>query len=333
MHNSNHSSFNKLLLILSLLFAIYSSENNLSAQDFSGANWAEKLGFPKGKKVIIFHADDIGMCDEANKAAFNYLQNNEINSAAIMVPCPNADEAISWAIENDDKDVGLHLTLTSEWKTYRWGTVANKKLVPGLLDSLGKMYRSVEEVVMNASAKEIETEIRAQIDYSISKGMKPDHIDTHMGTLYGSPDYVKVFFKVAEEYRIPANAIDLSKEAVAQHFKNAGYPINEEVINLVNEYKLPKLDFFSSVPNGNTYEEKRKNLFNHINELPAGLTEIIFHPSIETENLKSITNSWQQRVWESQLFSDPVVKQFLVDNDIILTNWKEIMKKYNSLSK
>lgn len=333
MHNSNHSKFNKLLLILSLLFAIYSSENNLSAQDFSGANWAEKLGFPKGKKVIIFHADDIGMCDEANKAAFNYLQNNEINSAAIMVPCPNADEAISWAIENDDKDVGLHLTLTSEWKTYRWGTVANKKLVPGLLDSLGKMYRSVEEVVMHASAKEIETEIRAQIDYSISKGMKPDHIDTHMGTLYGSPDYVKVFFKVAEEYRIPANAIDLSKEAVAQHFKNAGYPINEEVINLVNEYKLPKLDFFSSVPNGNTYEEKRKNLFNHINELPAGLTEIIFHPSIETENLKSITNSWQQRVWESQLFSDPVVKQFLVDNDIILTNWKEIMKKYNSLSK
>ncbi|MBK7979104.1 MAG: polysaccharide deacetylase family protein [Ignavibacteriae bacterium] len=333
MHNSNHSNFNKLLLILSLLFAIYSSENNLSAQDFSGANWAEKLGFPKGKKVIIFHADDIGMCDEANKAAFNYLQNNEINSAAIMVPCPNADEAISWAIENDDKDVGLHLTLTSEWKTYRWGTVANKKLVPGLLDSLGKMYRSVEEVVMHASAKEIETEIRAQIDYSISKGMKPDHIDTHMGTLYGSPDYVKVFFKVAEEYRIPANAIDLSKEAVAQHFKNAGYPINEEVINLVNEYKLPKLDFFSSVPNCNTYEEKRKNLFNHINELPAGLTEIIFHPSIETENLKSITNSWQQRVWESQLFSDPVVKQFLVDNDIILTNWKEIMKKYNSLSK
>ncbi|MBI1932300.1 MAG: polysaccharide deacetylase family protein [Ignavibacteriales bacterium] len=333
MHNSNHSKFNKLLLILSLLFAIYSSENNLSAQDFSGANWAEKLGFPKEKKVIIFHADDIGMCDEANKAAFNYLQNNEINSAAIMVPCPNADEAISWAIENDDKDVGLHLTLTSEWKTYRWGTVANKKLVPGLLDSLGKMYRSVEEVVMHASAKEIETEIRAQIDYSISKGMKPDHIDTHMGTLYGSPDYVKVFFKVAEEYRIPANAIDLSKEAVAQHFKNAGYPINEEVINLVNEYKLPKLDFFSSVPNGNTYEEKRKNLFNHINELPAGLTEIIFHPSIETDNLKNITNSWQQRVWESQLFSDPVVKQFLVDNDIILTNWKEIMKKYNSLSK
>ena len=57
------------------------------------------------------------------------------------------------------------------------------------------------------------------------------------------------------------------------------------------------------------------------------------NPNKDQENLKNITNSWQQRVWESQLFSDPVVKQFLVDNDIILTNWKEIMKKYNSLSK
>jgi predicted glycoside hydrolase/deacetylase ChbG (UPF0249 family) len=262
-----------------------------------------------------------------------YLTNKEIQSAAIMVPCPYAKDAIKWAAENPKFDVGLHLTLTSEWKTYRWGTVADPSKVPGLLDNEGKMFRSVEEVVQHASSDEVEIEIRAQIEKAISLGMKPDHIDTHMGTLYGSSEFVKVFFKVAEEYNIPANAIDLSNPVVAEHFKKAGYPIDDNVIETVNNYKLPKLDFFSSVPNGKTYEEKRQNFFNHIKELPNGLTELIFHPSVETENLKTITNSWQQRVWEAQLFSDPVVKKFFVDENIIFTNWQEIMSKYNEINK
>ncbi|MBK7106907.1 MAG: polysaccharide deacetylase family protein [Ignavibacteriae bacterium] len=336
MKNIFKFKIHKNNIVIIMLFTIFSllacsDSESLIAQELKGNNWAEKLGFPEGKKVLIFHADDVGMCEEANTAAIAYLEKSEIQSAAIMVPCPNANNAILWAANNRNKDIGLHLTLTSEWKTYRWGTVAESSLVPGLLDEENKMYRSVEEVVTNATPAEVEKEIRAQIDKAISLGMKPNHIDTHMGTLYGSAAFVNVFFRVAEEYNIPANAIDLSKAEVAEHFRSAGYPIDENVIQSVNEYKLPKLDFFSSVPNGNTYEEKRENFFNHIKELPAGLTEIIFHPSVESENLKSITNSWQQRVWEAELFSDPIVKQFFLDEGIVFTNWKEIMEKFNSL--
>ncbi|MCB9206343.1 MAG: polysaccharide deacetylase family protein [Ignavibacteriales bacterium] len=305
------------------------NENNL----LEGKNWAEKLGYPAGKKILIMHADDIGMCDEANISVYPYLEKQEIQSAAIMVPCQYAEDAIKWAVENPDYDLGLHLTLTSEWKTYRWGTIADPNTVPGLLDDESRMYRSVREVVENAKPDEVDKEIRAQIEKAISLGMKPYHIDTHMGTLYGSSEFVKVFFKVAEEYNIPANAIDLSNPVVAEHFKKAGYPIDDKVIETVNNYKLPKLDFFSSVPKGNTYEEKREYFLNHIKELPAGLIEIIFHPSIETENLKTITNSWQQRVWEAEIFSDPIVKQFFIDEGIVFTNWKEIMSKFNSLTK
>ncbi len=292
--------------------------------------WAEKLGFPEGKKIIMIHVDDAGMCDEANIATKNYFNKSEIQSAAIMVPCPSAGAAMQWAAQNPGVDVGLHLTLTSEWKTYRWGTVANKADVPGLLDPDSKMWHSVQQVVEHASAEEVEEEIRAQIDKAISVGMKPSHIDTHMGTLYGSPEYVKVFLKVAEEYGIPANAIDLSNPIVAEHFRKAGYPITDEVIETMANYSLPKLDFFTSVPNGDTYEEKRENFFQLVKSLPNGLTEIIFHPSVETENLKSITNSWQQRVWEAELFSDPVVKKFFEDEGIIFTNYKDIMKRFNS---
>ncbi len=182
---------------------------------------------------------------------------------------------------------------------------------------------------MHASAKEVETEIRAQIDRMIELGHRPTHIDTHMGTLYGSPEYAKVFLQTAVDYNIPANAIDLSDKEVADYYRAAGYPINDEMIKYLESYPLPKLDNFTSVPNGKTYEEKRGSFFTLVNSLKPGLTEIIFHPSILTENLKNITNSWQQRAWEAELFSDPEVKQFFADNDIIITTWTEIMKRFD----
>jgi predicted glycoside hydrolase/deacetylase ChbG (UPF0249 family) len=295
----------------------------------SQMTWAEKLGFPKGKKVIMLHADDIGMCPEANTAAINYLKTKKIQSAAIMMPCQYAPEMIEWAKKNPKEDIGLHLTLTSEWKTYRWGPVSKKETVPGLLDQDEKLWRDVPGVVTHASAGEVEREIRAQIEKSIQMGYRPDHIDTHMGTLYAHADYIKAFFKVAEEYNIPANVIDVSDPEVLEGFRKMGYPITDDVVKLFESYSLPKLDFFSSAPNGNTYEEKVENFKKLIQSLKPGLTEIIFHPSVETENLKTITNSWQQRVWEAKMFSDPQLTDFFKKEGIVFTNWNEIMKRYS----
>ena len=227
-------------------------------------------------------------------------------------------------------DIGVHLTLTSEWKKYRWGPVSPAEKVRGLIDNEGKMWHDVPEVLTHATALEIETEVRAQIEKVINAGFRPTHIDTHMGTLYGSTDYLKVFLKIALEYNIPANAIDLSDPVVADKFRGEGYPITEQVVEILNQYHLPKLDNFASVPWGSKYEEKRLNFFKLIDSLGPGLTEIIFHPSVETDNLKTITNSWQQRVWEASLFSDPEVKKYFSDNGIIITTWKEIMEKYRN---
>lgn len=289
---------------------------------------AEKLGFTAGKKILLFHMDDAGMCEEANEAARNYITSGDVVSAAIMMPCPSAEDMVRWGIQHPKADLGVHLTLTSEWKTYRWGTLANPSEVPGLLDPDGKMWHDVPQVVMYATPEEVQQEITAQIDKVLAMGLKPTHIDTHMGTLYGSVDFVRVFLKTAEKYGIPANAIDLSDEEVAKYYREAGYPITPEVINLIENYKLPRLDNFTSVPNGKTYEEKRENFLKLISSLKPGLTEIIFHPSVYTENLKTITGSWQQRVWEAELFSDPVVKEYFRKNDIQFTTWREIMERF-----
>lgn len=317
----------RLIYRLSFLCVIWLLSSNLMAQN-KHTN-AEKLGFPKGKKILLLHCDDAGMCEEANIAVQSYFLKGDIRSAAVMMPCPSAEEMVAWAVKHPAADIGAHLTLTSEWKNYRWGPITDAKKVPGLIDPDGKFWHEVPGVVMHASAKEVETEICAQIDRMIELGHRPTHIDTHMGTLYGSPEFAKVFLETAVKYNIPANAIDLSDKDVADYYRAAGYPINDEMIKYLENYPLPKLDNFTSVPNGKTYEEKRENFFALVNSLKPGLTEIIFHPSILTDNLKSITGSWQQRAWEAELFSDPVVKQFFDDNGIELTTWSAIMQRFS----
>jgi len=294
------------------------------------ANWAERLGYPEGKKVIMLHADDIGMSPEANIAAKEMLLAGDIQSAAAMPPCPNFEEIIAWAIAHPEIDLGLHLALTSEWKTWRWPSVSPAEEVPGLIDEEGMLWRSVEEVVAHASAEEVAIEIRAQIEKSLSLGYRPDHIDTHMGTLYGDPKYAIAYLTIAMEYGIPANAIDLSNPEVVQAFRQKGYPISDEVVDFMATYTLPKLDFFTSAPKADTYEEKKAAFKALISSLRPGLTEIIFHPSVDTEQLKTITGSWQQRVWEAEMFADPDMKKFFEEEGIIFTNWKEIMKRFNS---
>jgi chitin disaccharide deacetylase len=310
------------LIFLAALFFLFTCGNG-NAQK----TWGEKLGFPKDKKVLLLHADDLGMCPEANEAGKKMLANDEIQSGAIMVPCPSADEFIEWAKNNTNEDVGIHLTLTSEWKDYRWDTVAPTADVPGLIDSDGFMWRDVMSVVINATPEEVEKEICAQIDKAISAGVQPGHIDTHMGTLYGSVEFAKVYMKVAMKYNIPAMVIEFTGD-VLKRFRAQGYPITDDMVSFSSSYTLPKLDDFHAAPEKKTYEEKKQAFFELVKSLKPGITEIIFHPSIETDNLKSITNSWQQRVWESQMFRDPDVVQFFKDEGVLFTNWKDMMSRF-----
>ena len=95
---------------------------------------AEKLGYPKDAKLLIIHADDAGMCNAENMATEKAFDAGAISSTSLMVPCPWSDAFIAWAVKHPDVDVGIHLTLTSEWKTHRWGPVSDPALVPGLID-------------------------------------------------------------------------------------------------------------------------------------------------------------------------------------------------------
>lgn len=330
MHKSFFSRLLSYLLVAILFFGFTPPAGNSHPEE-ARITWAEKLGFPKGKKVIMLHADDFGMNTEANEATIDLLKNGHIQSAASMAPCPAYGPSIEWAKKNPKIDVGLHLTLTSEWSTYRWGPVSPANEVPSLIDPDGKLWKSVPQVVINGKKEEVAKEIRAQLEKTLAMGYRPDHMDTHMGTLYGSNDFTEAFFNLAEEFNIPANVIDFGNPKVEQEYKEMGYPITDRLKELVKNYSLPKLDYFTSVPKGSTYEEVCENFMNQVRNLEPGLTEIIFHPSAYSDELKTVTGSWQQRVWEYEMFSDPKIKKFFKDEGIIFTNWKDIMARHEKM--
>ena len=164
---------------------------------------AEKLGFTRNDKILIINNDDAGMCHAANKATVEGMENGLISSATIMTSCPWYNEIASYAAANPCKGFGVHLTLTSEWKNYRWGTVAPRNEVPGLYDGQGYMWKEVMEVYASSGPEEALIEGRAQLKKALDSGIPVTHIDSHMGTYQYSPDYMKVYIQLAKESNDP----------------------------------------------------------------------------------------------------------------------------------
>src|SRR5205823_8082114 len=131
---------------------------------------ADSLGFPADAKLLILHADDLGAAHSVNVASFDALDKGAISSASIMVPTPWITEVAAYARAHPDADLGLHLTLTSEWRTYRWGSVESKDKVPSLLDSAGAFPSDVPPVSTNAKLPEVEAELRAQVERALALG-------------------------------------------------------------------------------------------------------------------------------------------------------------------
>lgn len=112
----------------------------LAPSDASAATLQERLGHSKNAKLLIVHADDLGMAHSVNSASFRGLRTGLVNSASIMIPCPWLPEVVAFSQKHPQADLGLHLTLTSEWTSFRWGPVSPDDEVPTPLDGDGYLH-------------------------------------------------------------------------------------------------------------------------------------------------------------------------------------------------
>ena len=278
---------------------------------------AERLGYPADAKLLIVHADDLAVAHSVDSASFDALDKNAVASASVMVPCPWLTEVASYAKEHPDADLGLHLTLTSEWKAYRWGPVESKDKVPSLLDPAGYLWSESAPAARNIKPQEAEREIRAQIEHALAAGIHPTHLDTHMGTLLATPELFAVFVKVAHEYNLPFLAPKLPGEL-------------SKLLSLLSE-KDVVLDFVV-IANPSVHSGDWKDFYvNAIKSLKPGLTEMIVHLGHDDAELQAVMAdhpdygaAWRQRDYDVVTSAD--FRRVLQENNVILVKWKDVKK-------
>ena len=278
---------------------------------------AERLGYPADSKLLIVHADDLAVAHSEDAASFDALDKQAVTSASIMVPCPWLTEVADYAKAHPDADLGLHLTLTSEWKTYRWGPVESKDKVPSLLDPSGYLWPDTPQSVGALKAEEAEREIRAQIERAVAMGIHPTHLDSHMGTLFSRPDLFAVYVKVAREYKLPFLAFiapDTPKE-LSSVLSNKDVLLNSVVIADPSVHPSDWNAFYA----------------NAIKNLKPGVTEIIVHLGHDDAELQAVTvghadygAAWRQRDYD--VVTSPEFKKLLEYNHIILVHWSDLKK-------
>jgi len=204
---SQHCLNKYFILLISLIII-----TNLHAQ--RDKNLAQRLGYPKNAKLLIIHADDAGVSHSENMATIAAFENKSITSASVMASCPWFPEIAEYAKKHSDLDFGIHITLTSEWKNYKWDAVLPSNIVPSLIDKNKYFYPSEADVSKHANPNEVEKEARAQIKRAILFGINPTHLDSHMGSIFQTPNLFKVYLKLGREFKLP---VFIPKNMISQY--------------------------------------------------------------------------------------------------------------------
>ncbi len=275
----------------------------------------QRLGYPPDAKLLIIHADDLAVAHSQDMASFEALDRDAVSSASIMVPCPWLTEVADYAKAHPEADLGLHLTLTSEWKTYKWGPVASREQVGSLLDPPGYLFSTAEEAVRHIKPEEAEREVRAQIETALKMGIRPTHLDSHMGTLFTKPALLAVLINVAHEYHLPF--LMLKIPGVPPDMYSALKPtdvILDRVFMAASPIKPDAwLDYYTHI----------------LRTLPPGVSEIIVHLAHDDAEMQAVTvnhsdygSAWRQRDFE--VMTSPQFRKALEENHVVLTNWRKL---------
>src|SRR5206468_3067335 len=285
----------------------------------SAQTLVEQLGYPPGTKLINFHADDLGETHAVNAAAIKALQGGTINSASLMVPCPWFPEIADYAKSHPDADFGLHLTLTSERVYYRWGPVAPVDRVPSLVDQNGYFHHDWNEGE-HIDAKDVEIELRAQVERALAMGVRPTHLDSHQYRLImNGKELFGVMLRVAHDYKLP---VFVNKDWFAD------YPYLQESLGPEDIVLDHTVTIGPEVP-----PEKWTDFYiSALKNLKPGVTEFVIHPGFDDEELRAATrerptwgSAWRQRDFD--FFNSDQFRQILVQQNLKLITWRELVRK------
>ena len=283
-----------------------------------------RLGFADDDRVVVLHADDIGMCQASITAWQRALDFGLLSSAATMVPCPwfHGTAQLCRERAGDSRlDMGVHLTLTSEWKNYRWGPIRSRNPATGLLDGDGLFHRLAEPVAAQAYLPAMADELRAQIDRALEQGIDVTHIDTHMLTLF-HPRLLPVYARLGFEYGLPVFLL----RSMASNMEEAGIPPGqaEEATQALAEAEARGFPLFDhlEVLSLSDAEDRHGEGMRAINAAPPGLTNLLCHMSVDTPELRAIAPDWRCRVGDADIFTSDAFAHDVAKSGVKVINFR-----------
>lgn len=285
----------------------------------------QELGYTPEDRVLIVHADDIGMCHASLSGLPELFGAGIVTSAAVMVPCPWFLETAAICRQYPELDLGVHLTTTAEWERFRWRPVTTRDHASGMLDAQGYFYRTTADFQQAADIQAVEREISAQVELALREGIDVTHIDSHMGSLF-HPRFITSYAELAMKHRIPAM---LFSEATALVLNSQGFggisdpaALRALLLNLEAQH-YPLFDSLYMLPlNNPSADEQFAMATSIIDQLPAGLSIMIAHPAQDTPELRAIAGDWQSRVANYQVLTDPRLREYIEQAGVHLVGYR-----------
>jgi len=309
-----------------LVLAMYASAALAADDTVSNRTYAERLGWPQGTRALILHVDDAGMSAESNQGAIHSIDGGVANSMSVMMPTPWVPEIVRY-IKSSGADAGLHLTLNAEWKDYRWGPVAGKAGVPGLVDPEGALWHSVEQVVAQATADEVGREIAAQLDRALVMGFAPTHLDSHMGTLFAKPEFLAKYIELGVRHKIPVMFPGGHNFFARQQYSERAAEEAQATGEAIWAAGLPVLDDLHNASYDWPRAKKVANYSAAVRKLKPGVTMMIMHSSAPSRGFPNITDSAESRYGDLEAMRSRRFARVLAKENIVLTTWRELMQR------
>jgi predicted glycoside hydrolase/deacetylase ChbG (UPF0249 family) len=228
-----------------------------------------------GRKQVVIHEDDVGMTHGSNIAFAELSALGTCTSGSVMVPCPWFPEAAAMAAGDESLDLGVHLTLTSEKKPYRWRPVTAPPASAGLTDAQGYFFPDVPSA-RKAAPEAVEAELRAQIGIALAAGIDITHLDAHMGTAL-TPEFVEIYCRLGREYRVPVVLVkDLGRYNPATYAGPLDPKRYGDAVAAARAKGEPVFDLVSETPWGRRTDAETayRSLFA---DIPDGMTFLSMH--------------------------------------------------------
>ncbi len=292
-------------------------------------NLAERLGHRPEDRILIVHADDVGVTHAANQAAFEAMEGGSITCGSILVPCPWFAEVAEFCRTHPKADFGVHLTLNSEYPLYRWRALSGREEAPTLYDEHGYLWLTTPEAVANVSPEDGAREMRAQVETALAAGIDVTHLDTHMGTVF-FPGFIETYISLGIEFRLPLFIIKPSRELLESRGMLEFWEALQPHVKRAEEAGLPILDAILTETLASPPEEKEAYFKGLFAGLEPGVTHFLIHPAKPSDEVSFLGVDAPGRNKDYELFRDRSMRDYVEGLGVHLIGYREIREAYRS---